>query len=201
VSARPIAALAVAVAALVCLACQQQPDLDVFGTAPPFQLTDQNGMTFSNQDLAGRAALVDFMYTHCTDACPLLSANFAEAQRKLADEHLLGSKAVLVSVSVDPMHDTPPVLAEYGQQFKADPANWKMLTGDWDAVYDVLTGFKLQVRPPRPAADAPPPGGTELSHTTRIVLLDPGGQVRAYLNGDDATPAELVDAVHRVIRQ
>ena len=186
--------------ALMCLACQSQPELDVFGSIPPFQLTDQTGTSFSAQDLAGRAALIDFIYTHCTDACPLLSANFAEAQRKLADQHLLGSKAMLVSVSVDPIHDTPPVLAEYAQQFKADPSGWKLLTGDFDAVWDVLTGFKLQTRPPRPPADAPPPGGTELSHTSRIVLLDPQGQIRAYLDGEETSPADLVDAVHRVVR-
>jgi protein SCO1 len=187
-------------AALVCLACQQQPELEVYGSAPPFQLTDQTGALFSTQDLAGRAALVDFIYTHCTDACPMLSANFSEAQRKLADQRLLGSKAVLLSVSVDPMHDTPAVLSEFGQRFKADPATWKFLTGDFDAVWDVVTGFKVQTRPPRPPVDAPAPGGTELTHTTRIVLLDPQGQVRAYLNGDDATPDEMVDAVRRVIR-
>jgi protein SCO1/2 len=186
--------------ALVCLACQQQPQLEVYGAAPPFQLTDQTGASFSGQDLAGRAALVDFIYTHCTDACPLLSANFAEAQRKLAERGWLGTKAVLVSVSVDPVHDTPTVLGEYAQRFKADPAHWKLLTGDFDAVWDVLTGFHLQTRPPRPAPDSPAPGGTELSHTTRVVLLDPQGQVRAYLNGDDTTPDELVDAVSRVIR-
>jgi protein SCO1 len=189
------------VLALLCLGCQQQqPQLEVYGSAPPFQLTDQTGAKFSAQDLAGRAALVDFIYTHCTDACPLLSANFSQAQRKLADQGLLGSKAMLVSVSVDPVHDTPTVLNEYAQSFKADSSNWKFLTGDFDGVWDVLTGFKLQTRPPRPAVDSLPPGGTELSHTTRIVLLDPQGQVRAYLNGDDASPDELVDAVRRVVR-
>jgi cytochrome oxidase Cu insertion factor (SCO1/SenC/PrrC family) len=186
--------------ALLCLGCQPQPPLDVYGSTPPFQLTDQTGASFSSQDLAGRAALVDFIYTHCTDACPVLSANFAQAQRKLADQGLLGTRAVLVSVSVDPVHDTPSVLNEYAQTFKADPGSWKFLTGDFDGVWDVLTGFHLQTRPPRPAADSAPPGGTELSHTTRIVLLDPQGQVRAYLNGDDATPDEMVDAVRRVVR-
>ena len=186
--------------ALLSLACQQQPPPDVYGSAPPFQLTDQTGARFSAQDLAGRAALVDFIYTHCTDACPLLSANFSQAQRKLAEQGMLGSKAVLVSVSVDPVHDTPTVLNEYAQSFKADASTWKFLTGDFDAVWDVLTGFHLQTRPLRPAADSPPLGGTELSHTTRIVVLDPQGQVRAYLNGDDTTPDEMVDAVRRVVR-
>ncbi|HTD78218.1 MAG TPA: SCO family protein [Chloroflexota bacterium] len=174
--------------------------MDVFGATPAFTLTDQTGAPFASQALAGRVTLLDFVYTHCTDACPLLSATFQETQRKLAADKLLGSRIMLVSLSVDPQHDTPPVLAEYGQQFKADPSGWKMLTGDWDQVYDVVTGFKLATRPPRPAADAPAPGGTELSHTTRVVLIDPQLQVRAYLDGADATADDLIAAARRLLK-
>jgi protein SCO1 len=183
------------------LGCQQQQQpLDVYGSAPDFQLTDQTGATFSSQALAGHVTLLDFIYTRCTDACPWLSATFQQTMRQLSDEKLLGSRVTLVSLSVDPQHDTPSVMAEYGQQFKADPATWKMLTGDWDQVYDVVTGFKVDTRPPRPAADAPAPGGTELTHSTRIVLMDAQQQVRAYLEGQDATPDDLVKAVKRVLK-
>jgi protein SCO1/2 len=193
--------MTVVAAALVgVLGCQPQPTLDVFGPAPDFQLTESTGATFSSQSLAGHVTLLDFVYTHCTDACPLLSATFQQAQRKLADEKLLGSRVMLVSLSVDPQHDTPAVLAEYGQQFKADANGWKLLTGDWDQVYDVVTGFKVATRPPRPAADAPAPGGTELTHSTRIVLIDAQQQVRAYLEGQDATADDLVNAVKRVLK-
>src|SRR5881398_2111988 len=123
-----------ALLAVACLACQQQPELDVFGRAPEFNLFDQTGAAFSSQSLAGQVTLLDFVYTHCTDACPLLSATFQEAQRKLSSDGLLGSRIMLVSLSVDPVHDTPVVFAEYGQQFKADPTGWKLLTGDFDQV-------------------------------------------------------------------
>jgi len=182
------------------LGCQAQPALDVYGPAPDFQLTEQTGAAFSSQSLAGHVTLLDFVYTHCTDACPLLSATFQQAQRKLADEKLLGSRVMLVSLSVDPQHDTPAVLAEYGQQFKADASGWKLITGDWDQVYDVVTGFKVATRPPRPLADAPAPGGTELTHSTRIVLIDAQQQVRAYLEGQDATADDLVAAAKRVLK-
>jgi cytochrome oxidase Cu insertion factor (SCO1/SenC/PrrC family) len=174
--------------------------MDVFGTLPDFQLTDQTGSVVSSQSLAGRVTLLDFVYTHCTDACPLLSATFQETQRKLADDTALASKVSLVSVSVDPQHDTPPVLAEYAKQFKADPSGWKMLTGDWDQVYDVLTGLKVATRPPRPPADAPALGGTELTHTTRIIVIDPQLQVRAYLDGQDATADDLIKSARRLIK-
>jgi protein SCO1/2 len=189
--------VAVAVGAL---ACQPRPEMDVFGTTPTFELIDQTGAPFASRDLTGRVALVDFVYTHCTDACPLLSTTFQQAQGRLADEKLLGSKVLLVSLSVDPQHDTPSVLAEYGQRFNADPSAWKLLTGDWDAVYDAVTGFKVATRPPRPPADAPAPGGTELSHSTRIVLIDPQQQVRAYFEGQDATADDLVSAAKRLVK-
>lgn len=189
-----------AAAAVACVACQTQPPMDVYGSVPTFNLTDQTGATFASQSLSGRVTLLDFIYTHCTDACPLMSATFQEAQRKLADDKLLGSKIMLVSLSVDPQHDTQPVLAEYGQQFKSDPNGWKMLTGDWDDVYDVVTGFKVATRPPRPAADAPAPGGTELTHTTAVVVIDPQLQVRAYLDGTGSSADELVAAAKRLLK-
>ena len=185
---------------LLVVGCQTQPSMDVFGSTPSFQLTDQTGATFASQSLGGKVTLLDFVYTHCTDACPLLSATFQEAQRKLSSDGLLGSRIMLVSLSVDPVHDTPVVFAEYGQQFKADPTGWKLLTGDFDQVYDVVTGFKVSLRPPRPAADAAAPGGTELTHTTRVVLIDPQLQVRAYLEGADATADDLITAAKRLLK-
>jgi cytochrome oxidase Cu insertion factor (SCO1/SenC/PrrC family) len=186
--------------AVASLACKAQPEPEVFGPAPDFTLVDEAGAPFASQSLAGKVTLLDFVYTRCTDACPLLSANFQAAQRKLADANLLGSKVMLVSLSVDPQHDTSAALADYAQQFKADRGGWKFLTGDWDQVFDVLSGLKIAVKPPRPAADTPPPGGTELTHSTRIVLIDPQLQVRAYLEGQDLSPDDLVAAAKRLVK-
>jgi protein SCO1 len=182
------------------LGCQAQPPLEVLGAAPDYTLTDQTGAPFDSRDLAGRASVVDFIYTRCPDVCPTLSATFGQAQKKLEAERLLGSKVVLVSLSVDPIHDTPEVLAQYGKQFGADSATWKLLTGDWDQMYDVIAGFKVGVRVPRPAPDAPSPGGAELAHTTRVVLVDGQQQVRAYLSGEEMSADDVVRAVKRVVQ-
>lgn len=192
--------LVVATASVLATACQAQPQMDVFGAMPDFELTDQAGATVTSQSLTGKVTLLDFVYTHCTDACPLLSATFQETQRKIAEDKALASKIQLVSLSVDPQHDTPIVMAEYARQFKADPSSWEMLTGDWDQVYDVVTGFKVATRPPRPPADAPAPGGTELTHSTRVILIDPQLQVRAYLEGQDATADDLIKAARRLLK-
>src|SRR6516162_7006530 len=103
-----VLALVVALTSAAAIAgCQPQTPLDVYGSTPTFNLTDQSGASFSSQSLAGHVTLLDFVYTYCTDACPIMSATFQEAQRKLADDKLLGSKILLVSLSVDPVHDTP----------------------------------------------------------------------------------------------
>jgi len=188
------------VVGLLVAGCQAEPELEVLGQLPSFSLVDQSNSGFDSAALAGKVTLLQFVYTHCTDACPLLSSTFGEAQRKLAADNLLGSRVMLVSLSVDPLHDTPAALADYGQRYKADASGWKLLTGDWDQVYDVITGLKVATRLPRPAVDAPPPGGTELVHSARVVLINGQRQVRAYLHGMDATADDLVSAVKRVMR-
>ena len=93
---------------------------------------------FGRDALAGRVTLLDFVYTHCTDACPIAQRDVPEAQRKFADEKLLGSKVMLLCRSVSTRGTTTPsVLAEYGQPSRPTSASWKFLTGDWDQVYDV----------------------------------------------------------------
>jgi protein SCO1/2 len=93
---------------------------------PGFRLTDQEGRTTTEEDLRGKVALVNFIYTRCPlpDVCPRLSANFAALQRRFGD------RVLLLSVTVDPDYDTPAVLREYAGRWAADPRGWRFLTGD-----------------------------------------------------------------------
>lgn len=187
-------------ASLALAACQPaQPPLDTFGTVPAFRLLDQSGQTFTENDLSGRVAVMDFIYTSCTDVCPLLSGTMAAVQQRLQADRLLGSQVVLVSVSVDPLSDTPGVMAAYGKRYAADPVGWKLLTGDWDTTYDLITGLKLSSRPPRPSSDAPLTGGTEIEHSERVLVIDAKRQVRAFLRGSEVSPDEVVTTVRRAL--
>ena len=73
---------------------------------------------------------INFIYTRCPlpDVCPRLSANFATLQRRFRDP--LNRDLVLLSVTVDPDYDTPPVLADYARRWAADLSVWRFLTGD-----------------------------------------------------------------------
>lgn len=88
--------------------------------------------------LAGRIAVVNFVYTHCTTVCPVTSATFELLQRKLGDA--LGRDVVLVSITVDPLRDTPWRLREFASRYDAG-AGWHWLTGAKPDVDEVLKGF------------------------------------------------------------
>jgi protein SCO1/2 len=140
--------------------------------------------------------VANFVFTSCTDICPLLTATMAQVRDDLRQAKLLGDKAVIVSFSVDPEHDTPEVLATYGERFGAVPSEWRFLTGERQAVDELLIGgFKVG----RPPPQARTPGGTpEIIHTNRFALIDPKGQVRALYGGEELNVPAVVEEVRRL---
>ena len=165
--------------------------LPVLGPAPEFSLIDQQGRPTSSADLAGKAVVANFVFTSCTDICPALSATMGRVRDGLEQARLL-DKALLLSFSVDPEHDTPRVLAEYAERFGADPATWRFLTGERSQIDALLlTGFKVGA--PLPAA-----GRQEIIHTNRFVVIDPRGQIRWYPRGDEVDVGQLIEEVRRL---
>ena len=104
-------------------------------------LLDQGGRRVRlAQDVIGeRIAVVNFIYTSCTTVCPVSSATFQQLQQRLAASSL-GKEVVLVSITVDPLRDTPQRLREYGARYHA-AEGWTWLTGAKRDVDSVLKGF------------------------------------------------------------
>lgn len=101
-----------------------------FGEIP---LVDQTGRTlrFYSDLIQDKIVVIDFMFTRCTGACPIMSNNFVKIQDWLGER--LGSEVHLISLSVDPAYDTPARLKEYADRFKARPG-WYFLTGSKENV-------------------------------------------------------------------
>ena len=184
------AATALALLALVGPGCGD-PGPEPLGPAPEFSLVDQSGEPFDSASLRGRLWVANFVFTRCAGICPMLTARMARLQQRLAEG--LGDEVRLVSFSVDPEHDRPPVLADYAARHRADPARWSFLTGERSRIWDLSTqGFKLAVgeRPGDP--DEP------LFHSAKFVLVDRGGRIRGYY---DALEAEGFEALERDLRR
>jgi len=108
------------------------------------QLQDQDGakVRFGKDVVGGGVVVVDFVFTNCTTICPVLSAKFTRIQSLLGDRVEKGVK--LVSMSLDPVRDTPDRLKAYGAKYHAGKA-WSFLTGPKQDVDDVLKGLGAYV--------------------------------------------------------
>lgn len=123
--------------------------LQVFGSLPDFSLTDRTQRTVTRADLLGTVWVANFIYTHCTDTCPLQSARMAAVQREFPDEPSLR----FLSITVDPRRDTPAVLEKYAAGYGADRDRWWFLTGDKQTIYTLIQeGFRLSVEDPTDTA-------------------------------------------------
>jgi protein SCO1 len=163
-----------AVLGLLCAlaACSRRATLDVFGDIPQFELTAQDGRAFHSQVLAGKIWVADFIYTTCPGPCPRMTSQMREVQ----DALLKVPDVQLVSFTIDPANDTPPVLADYARAHGAKPSVWHFLTGPV-ATLQMLDrdAFKL--------GDV---DGT-LQHSTRFVLVDGQGRIRGYYDTSEAS--------------
>jgi protein SCO1/2 len=103
-------------------------------------LVDQNGrdLKFVGDVIGDNIVVMDFVYTTCTTICPVLSALFTQVQSQLGDA--VGDEVTLVSMSVDPVRDTPQRLKAYSAKHRAGEG-WLWLTGEKGDVEDVLTGL------------------------------------------------------------
>ena len=166
--------------------------LPVFWPVPEFTLLDQDSATFSRTDMRGTVWLASFLYTNCPDVCPLVTERMATLRDSLQRERRLG-QVRLLSISVDPLRDSPAVLHAYAQRVRAQKPDWIFLTGPLDTVIPLVTeGFRLTaVHPARHAEhEASHPHDSLASeyvvnHSDRIVLIDREGQVRGTYEASD----------------
>lgn len=95
---------------------------------PNVPLTTQDGKTVHLYDdlLRGKSVVVNLIYTHCQDSCPLETARLAQVQHMLGDR--VGKDIFFYSISIDPENDTPEALKDYAEKFHAGPG-WLFLTG------------------------------------------------------------------------
>jgi cytochrome oxidase Cu insertion factor (SCO1/SenC/PrrC family) len=158
--------------------------LQVFGALPEFTLTERNRQPVTRADMIGKVWVANFIYTRCADTCPLQTARLATLQADFSE----GRGLVLISITVDPKHDIPSVLAEYAARFGADRERWWFLTGHKDTIYALIRdGFHLSVEDPSDAA-APrtgvpasrPKAGAGMAESVVRAALELFGDASAY---------------------
>ena len=181
--------------------------MEVFGDAPTCALTDQLERPARSEDFRGKVMIANFVYTTCPDICPLLSFWMQRLQDRLRQEGLLGSRVQLLSFTVDPARDTPPVLRAYAERHQADSDAWRFLTGPSDEVVPLIVqGFRLGVQALPPTRTGRESGGDgshdayEVMHSGRFVLIDRRWRIRAYYDGREIDVEQTVRDVRELLR-
>lgn len=175
---------------------QPTPALPVIAHIPDFSLTERSGRTVTRGDLQGRVWVADFIFTNCAGPCPLMSQRMARLQKLIADQ----PSVRLVSVSVDPDRDTPSALAAYAGKFGADPDRWLFLTGEKQAIHEMIAkGFLLAVDD---GFDVQSGERGIITHSTKFVLVDRQGRIRGYYDGaDPSTPEQLAPLIGQLVAE
>lgn len=168
------------------------PAPEVYGEVPAFSLVSHAGEAVTPTQLRGKVVVLDFIFTRCPDVCPVMTSQMVALQRALPDKPFGGAPLHLVSVSVDPTFDTPPVLTEYAAKYGADLSSWTFLTGGAADVTALSEGL-AQALVTRPGGDVP-----DITHSQRMVLIDPAGRVRGFFPTDQPGLDALVAALEGI---
>ena len=152
---------------------------------PDFELLNQDGGATRLSESRGSATVVNFIYTRCPmpDVCPRLSANFAYLSKKLPEVRLL-------TITLDPGHDTPEVLSEYASHFNSRLEHWRFLTGDELKIRQIGGLFGLVYWPEDGV----------ITHTSSTAVIGPDGRLRALVEGTAYRADQLLALVTNILK-
>jgi protein SCO1/2 len=145
-----------------------------------FQMTDSEAHPFDSKMLKGKLWVADFIYTNCPGPCSRMSSEMHKLHQQVSGEKDL----YLISISVDPQHDSPRVLDDFAHRFGGPARDWIFLTGSPDIVHmlahDVFHLGDLIGK---------------MDHSTKFTLVDKQGDIRGYYSSTDreGIPALLRD--------
>lgn len=164
----------------------------VIAELPAFALVDQSGHAIGPDDLRGKPLVANFIFTRCVSVCPMLTSQMKNLQKRLGEDV---AEVRMVSISVDPEHDTPEVLARYASE-QGTTEGFTYLTGDLEGVKRAVEkGFRVRMGERVPLGDA-----FDILHATHFVLVDAELRIRGYYRNDAEGLEELEQALRALIR-
>jgi len=140
-----------------------------------FTLTNQNGITISEDDFQGKIYIADFFFTRCQTICPIMALNMSDLQ-----EYYLNDKEIkFLSHSVTPIMDSVPILRVYATKKGVIDGKWEITTGDKKHIYDLARKSYFAV------LDEGDGGDQDFIHTEQFILVDKKKQIRGFYDGTD----------------
>ena len=140
-----------------------------------FILTNQNGITITENDFKDKIYIADFFFTRCQTICPVMAVNMADLQ----DYYKNDTEVKFLSHSVTPIMDSVPILRVYATQKGAIDGKWEITTGDKKHIYNLARKSYFAV------LDEGDGGDQDFIHTEQFILVDKKKQIRGFYDGTD----------------
>jgi protein SCO1/2 len=161
-------------------------------TVPDGSFLDQDGRKRRFSGFKGAPVVMTFIYTRCPIAtfCPLMDRHFVALQKTLKEEPAL-KEVRLVTVSFDPVTDTPAVLTRHAKTLNADVSRWTFLTGERDEVDRFASRFGVSIS--RSLTDE-----RDITHNLRTAIIDADGKLAKAYTGNDWSPEQVLEDLRKL---
>jgi protein SCO1/2 len=147
---------------------QDNGSLVKIGSAPKFDLVNQDNLKVTNETYKGKVYVLEFFFATCPSICPKMNLSMLQIEKTFFGNPNFG----IVSITIDPEHDTAKVLKEHRELLGVKSSNWNFLTGDKAYIFDLSNkGFNLYAGENNKAK-----GGFE--HSGLFALIDKNGIIR-----------------------
>ncbi|HVA37861.1 MAG TPA: SCO family protein [Candidatus Dormibacteraeota bacterium] len=160
---------------------------------PDVLLVDQDGRQTRFSDFVGKTTLVTFVYTRCTDICPVVTGKFAALAQRLSPERFH-----LVELTIDPNYDSPAALAAYAKKYGAHEAQWSFLTGTPNSVGKLLAQFGITaIRASDSTAAVVGDAETQatdalIDHNQPLIVVGPDGRIASVIQNAAISPSDII---------
>lgn len=147
----------------------------IYHSINDFNLVNQFGEAVNKQTTANKIYVANFFFATCQSICPEMSTNLIDVQKAFEKDNSL----LILSHSVNPLHDTVDVLKNYGETYHAIKNKWHLLTGDKKQIYELAkTSYLVNAL----EDDGTPEG---FLHSELLLLVDKKGRIRGMYDGTD----------------
>lgn len=155
-----------------------------------FSLVNEDSMAVSfPDDFKGQTSVITFIFTHCPDVCPVITANMKNIQSELADT----SNVQFIEISFDPQRDTPSILAKYKKLYQLND-QFSLLTGQPEEVDSLLS--KLEITAIKTESDSL--GQYNMKHSNTMYIMDEEGRIRKEYPANVVPPKNVIEDLNKI---
>lgn len=163
----------------------------IYHTIPDFRFRDQDSNYVSLATFNDKIYIADFFFTTCPTICPVMKSNLL----KVYDQYKDSNSVSFLSHTIDPLHDSIPVLKDYANRLDINSFKWHLVNGSKDSVYAIAKSYLVSAQEDKEA-----PGG--FIHSGALILIDKKRRIRGYYDGtDDKATATLIEDIKLLLNE